>query len=80
MAMSVQELRAAALGLPASERASIAHDLIRSLDDPSAIQYTPEYEGEIRRRVDLVRSGQAVGRLASEVFANLETRLPPRHR
>ena len=76
MAMSIQELRTAVLSLPPGDRASIARDLIRSLGDPSALRFTPEYEAEIRRRVELVESGRAVGRPASEMFAYLEARLP----
>ena len=55
--------------LSASERASLAHDLIVSLEDPTDYELSPEHEAEIQRRVRLVKEGKAIGRPAMEVFA-----------
>ena len=42
MSDTVEKLRAEALALSASERASLAHDLILSLEDPADLQLSPE--------------------------------------
>ena len=61
--------------MSASERASLAHDLIMSLEDSGAYELSPEQEAEIRRRVRKVKSGKATGRSAPEVFADIEAKL-----
>jgi putative addiction module component (TIGR02574 family) len=61
--------------LSAGERASLAHDLILSLEDPAAYELSPEQEAEIRRRVRKVKRGTAAGRPAAAVFADIEARL-----
>ena len=61
--------------LSASERASLAHDLIMSLEDPAAYELSPEQEAEIRKRVRMVKRGKAAGRPAAEVFGDIEARL-----
>ena len=67
-----EQVRKEAMGLSASERASLAHDLIMSLEDPAAYESSPEQEAEICRRVRMVKSGKAAGRPAAEVFADVE--------
>lgn len=54
---SVDEIRKEAMTLSAGERASLAHDLILSLDETGTYELGPEREAEIRRRVRKVRSG-----------------------
>ena len=68
---TVQEARSMVMTLSASERASLAHELILSLDDPMDAQLTASQEAEIQRRVAVVREGTAEGRPANEVFAEL---------
>ena len=68
---TVQEARSMIMTLSASERASLAHELILSLDDPMDAQLTASQEAEIQRRLALVREGTAEGRPANEVFAEL---------
>ncbi len=63
------------MALSAGERASLAHDLILSLEDPDAYELGPEQETEIRKRVRKVKTGKAAGRPAAEVLADIETRL-----
>jgi putative addiction module component (TIGR02574 family) len=59
------------MALSLSERASLAHDLILSLDEPSDFHLSPEQEAEIARRVQMVREGTAKGRPAADVFAGI---------
>lgn len=63
------------MSLSASERASLAHDLIVSLEEPDACELSSEQEAEIRRRVRRVKAGKAKGRPADEVFADIEAKL-----
>jgi len=72
---TMEGIRREAMSLSAGERASLAHDLILSLEDPDAYELSPEQEAEIRGRVRKVKSGKAAGRPAAEVLAEIETRL-----
>jgi putative addiction module component (TIGR02574 family) len=72
---TMEEIRREAMTLSAGERASLAHDLILSLEDPDAYGLSPEQETEIRKRVRRVKSGKAAGRPAAEVLAEIEARL-----
>ena len=71
---TVAQIRTEALGLSASERASLAHDLILSLDDAADFELGTEQEQEIRRRVQMVRDGKATGRSAEAVFADIKAK------
>lgn len=62
------------MSLSLSERASLVHDLILSLDDPSAFDLGPEQEAEIDRRVQMVREGTAKGRPAADVFHDIRAK------
>ncbi len=72
---TMEEIRRAAMALSAGERASLAHDLILSLEDAEAYELSPEQEAEIRKRVRRVKRGKAAGRPAAEVLAEIEARL-----
>lgn len=61
--------------LSAGERASLAHELILSLEEPGAYELSPEQEAEIRERLRKVESGEATGRPAAEVLADIEAKL-----
>ena len=74
MSKTVDKVRNDALALSPSERASLAHDLILSLDDPTDYMLSPEQEAEIQRRVQMVREGQADGRPAEDVFGQIKTK------
>lgn len=63
-----------AMALSASERASLAHALILSLDDPATFGLSPEQEAEIQRRLQTVANGTATGRPADEVFADIRAK------
>lgn len=72
--ITVQEVRSEVMGLSASERASLAHDLILSLDDPVDYELSPAQESEIQRRLTMVREGTATGRPAADVFADIKAK------
>lgn len=72
---TMEEIRREAMSLSAGERASLAHDLILSLEDPDAYELSPEQEAEIRKRVRKVRAGKAAGRPAAAVLAEIEAKL-----
>lgn len=72
---TMDEIRREAMGLSASERASLAHDLIVSLDDPAGYELSVEQEAEIKRRVRMVKAGKAAGRPATDVFADIESKM-----
>jgi len=71
---TVQEVRSEIMALSASERASIAHDLILSLDRPDDFDLSLGQEAEIQRRLTMVREGTATGRPADEVFADIKAK------
>ena len=71
---TIQEVRREVMALSASERASLAHDLILSLDDPSDLELGTGQESEIQRRVQMVREGKASGRPSDEVFADIKAK------
>jgi putative addiction module component (TIGR02574 family) len=62
------------MALSASERASLAHELILSLDDPAVYALTPAQETEIQRRLTMVREGTATGRPAAKVFGEIKAK------
>jgi len=72
---TVQTVRDEALSLSLSERASLAHELILSLDESSAFDLGAEQEAEIARRVEMVREGTAKGRPAADVFRDIKAKL-----
>ena len=72
--MKIEKMRSEVLALSASERASLAHELILSLDDPTEYDLSPAQETEIQRRLDMVREGAASGRPAAEVFADIRAK------
>jgi len=72
--ITIQEVRNEVMELSASERASLAHDLILSLDNPSDYELSPAQEAEIQRRVSVVREGSASGRPAAEVFVDIRAK------
>jgi len=74
MSTTIQTVRDEALALSVSERASLAHDLILSLDEPSDFDLAPDQETEIVRRVQMVREGTAKGRPAADVFRDIRAK------
>jgi len=74
MGKTINAIRKEALALSASERASLAHDLILTLEDTASLELGAEQEREIARRVRLVQDGKAAGRSAEEVFADIRAK------
>jgi putative addiction module component (TIGR02574 family) len=72
---TMEEIRREAMALSGGERASLAHDLILSLEEAEAYELSPEQEAEIRKRVRRVKRGKATSRPAGEVLAEIEARL-----
>lgn len=72
---TVEEIRKEVMMLSAGERASLAHDLILSLEEPGAYELSPEQEAKIRKRVRKIKRGEATGRPAGAVFADIEAKL-----
>ena len=52
-------LRSQIMTLPESERAELAHDLIKSLDAPNDDSFSSEWEFELKKRVAQVDDGTA---------------------
>ena len=73
---TAQEVHNRVMALSASERASLAHDLILSLEDSRDFDLSPQEESEIQRRLMLVREGKATGKSPAEVFAAIKAHYP----
>lgn len=67
-------MRDEAMALSASERASLAHELILSLDDPTAYDLDRAQEADLQRRLQMVREGTSSGRPAADVFADIRAK------
>lgn len=71
MKKTINDIRTEALALSASERASLAHDLILSLDNPDDLELEPEQEAEIKRRVQIIEEGKATGRSLESAVSDI---------
>ena len=72
MTVLAKNVKKNALKLSPEERASIAHELIVSLDESFNDTLNLEWEAEIKRRVQMIKKGKAKGQPASEVFAEID--------
>ncbi len=74
----IEEIRKQAASMSEAERRQVAEELIAAgedlIDDDDDSWLSPEYQAEIRRRAENVRSGRSVGRPADEVFADIRAR------
>jgi putative addiction module component (TIGR02574 family) len=67
-----KEIRKKAITLlPPEERAQLAHELISSLDEKHISQTEEEWDREISRRVDEIKSGKVIGRPAVNVLSEI---------
>ena len=73
MVSALDELEAAALSLPMAERARLAERLIASLDEDSEIEEA--WAAEVRRRLELYRSGEIEAVSAESVMEEARARL-----
>ena len=74
MSTTTETVRNKVMSLSLSERASLAHELILSLDEPSDYELGSDQEAEIARRVQVVRDGSAKGRPAADVFDDIKAK------
>jgi len=75
MTLTTDDIRQCVLSLSPSERASIAHELILSLDDADNLGLDPAQEETIRRRVQEIDSGKVQGIPADQAFARVAASL-----
>ena len=71
---TVNDIRRAAMQLPAEEKARLAEELLSSLDTSEQIEIDAEWTEEIERRIDEVDSGKVKTIPADQVFRELEER------
>lgn len=75
MTASLDELKTTAAGLPAAERAELAHHLLRSLDEVDEGAGT-EWTTLAEKRMAEVRAGKVVGIPAEQVMESLRRPRP----
>jgi putative addiction module component (TIGR02574 family) len=66
-----EKLKAQLSQLSMQERAELAHFLIHSLDEAVDADAEAAWDAELARRMAEIRSGNAVGEPADQVFAEL---------
>jgi putative addiction module component (TIGR02574 family) len=71
MTATLQEIEAAAAGLPATDRARLAQFLLRSLDEGADADARAEWLALAERRMADVKAGNVVGIPADEVLRSL---------
>ncbi len=71
MAGAVEKLKSELATLTNRERAELAQFLIRSLDKGQDEDAEAAWDAELTRRVREIKSGNAVGKPAEQVFAEL---------
>jgi putative addiction module component (TIGR02574 family) len=59
--MSSDELRTAVLALPSEDRAKLAQELLRSLDEPAGADIEAAWLGEVTRRASEAADGSVQG-------------------
>ena len=72
--MTTSEIEAAALGMDAPARASLAEKLFRSLENVSEQEIDRLWADEALRRDEELDSGNATARDADDVFSDLRAR------
>ena len=71
----LETLRTAALALPESERATLARDLVASLDSPDKDEVANAWDIEICRRIYEIEAGKAQLLDVDDVLSRARTRL-----
>jgi putative addiction module component (TIGR02574 family) len=56
---ALKKLRSEALSLPQEDRAELAHELLRSLDEPRDVDAAKAWDEELDRRLDAIDAGTA---------------------
>jgi putative addiction module component (TIGR02574 family) len=75
--MSVAELFDKAQVLPSADREKLAMMLLETLpeDEGGPIEIDEEYEAELERRLELIRTGQAKGHSVEDVMESIRATL-----
>lgn len=71
MTAVAEKLKTELSQLPESDRAELAHFLLRSLDEQDDADAEAAWEAELGRRAKEIRSGSATGQPAEKVMAEL---------
>jgi len=74
MSVTAEKLRTELATLTDTERAELAHFLIQSLDSGADGDAETEWDAELARRADEIRSGWASGEPAGKVFSELRAK------
>ncbi|MCP4255796.1 MAG: addiction module protein [Candidatus Scalindua sp.] len=74
MSNLLDEMRNDLLSLPVNDRARLAHDLIKSLDENIDSCVDNAWEAEICRRVQEIKDGTAKGKPAEEVLSEIRAK------
>ena len=75
MTKTVDQIIQEARTLTAEERARVAEELLRSLDDPEQAETDAAWAEEIERRIDELDAGRMPTRAADEVMREMRDRL-----
>jgi putative addiction module component (TIGR02574 family) len=68
---TIERLKEELLALPVEQRAELAHFLVGSLDSEGDSEVQTAWEQELERRAAEIESGNAIGKPAEQVFADL---------
>jgi putative addiction module component (TIGR02574 family) len=74
MSVVIERLKSELTKLDSADRADLAFFLIGSLDGAEETDVETEWDAEIDRRVSEIKSGQAVGKPAEQVFAEMRAK------
>jgi putative addiction module component (TIGR02574 family) len=74
MSTSLNKIINEALALPPESRAKLARELVASLDEGSDTDVEAAWDREIGKRVAEIRRGQARGRPAEQVLAEIRAK------
>jgi putative addiction module component (TIGR02574 family) len=71
VSVTAEKLRTALADLNTADRAELAHFLIASLESGSDADAEQAWDAELARRAEQIKSGQAAGEPAEQVFSKL---------
>lgn len=74
MSVTAEKMRTELATLTDTERAELAHFLIQSLDSGADADAETEWDAELERRAEEIRSGRAAGEPAQKVFSELRAK------
>ena len=74
MHLIYKEIKKRAKALPTNQRADLARELIKSLEERTEKNVADEWDNEIKRRVDEIKSGTAKGRPVTEIHAEIRAK------